>query len=157
MEAIGALLGIVATLLVLAMPVMIIVALVKLGRLQDQMQEVRERLGWLVKGQTSSAKAEVPALPVAPSQPVETPKPAEIPKAAVTPKPQTANAELRKPEVQVQKPETSVANVECRAPNVAEAKVDDGKTLDVKRETSERRETADARPVQSDRALARPL
>ena len=149
MEAIGALLGIVAILLVLAMPVMIIVALVKLGRLQDQMQEVRERLGWLVKGQTSSAKAEVPALPVAPPQPVETPKPAETPKAAVTPKPQTANAELRKPEAQVQKPETSVANVECRAPNVAEAKVDDGKTLDVKRETSERRETADARPVQN--------
>lgn len=137
MEAIGVLFGILATLLVLATPVMMIVALVKLGQLQDQMSQVKKWLGRLAKDQPQAAKAEVPALP------------AETPKAAVTPKPQTANAELRKPEAQVQKPETSVANVECRAPNVAEAKVDDGKTLDVKRETSERRETVDARPVQN--------
>lgn len=135
MEAIGVLFGILATLLVLATPVMMIVALVKLGQLQDQMSQLKKWLGRLAKDQPQATKAEVPALPAA------------TPKAAETPKPQTANAELRKPEAQVQKPETSVANVECRTPNVVAAKVDDGKTLDVKRETSERRETADARPV----------
>ena len=58
MEALGILFGILATLLFLATPVMVIVALVKLGQLQDEMSVVKKLLGGLKKAQPPAAKAE---------------------------------------------------------------------------------------------------
>ena len=101
MEALGILFGLLVALLTLATPVMVIVALVKLGQLQDEMSLVKRMLGGLKNEQPPATKAEAPALP------------------AAAPKPQAANAELPKPEPQVQKPEPRVANVECRTPDVA--------------------------------------
>ena len=101
MEALGILFGLLVALLTLATPVMVIVALVKLGQLQDEMSLVKRMLGGLKKAQPQDAKAEAPALP------------------AATPQPQSSSVELPKPEALVKKPEPRVADVECRTPDVA--------------------------------------